>query len=65
MIKYGMGITLITFVDKYYEYSGALDVEDKRTYNWRVRIGVKSQLTKRTHTKSSTRRKYNKWVIGG
>jgi hypothetical protein len=29
MIKFGMGNTLLTFVDKYYEYSGDLDIEDR------------------------------------
>jgi hypothetical protein len=29
MIKFGMGNTLLTFVDKYYEYGGDLDVEDR------------------------------------
>jgi hypothetical protein len=30
MIKFGMGNTLLTVVDKYYEYGGNLDVEDTR-----------------------------------
>jgi hypothetical protein len=29
MIKFGMGNTLLTFLDKYYEYSGNRDVEDR------------------------------------
>jgi hypothetical protein len=29
MIKFGMGNTLLTFVDKYYKYGGDLDVEDR------------------------------------
>jgi hypothetical protein len=29
MIKFGMGNTLLTFVDKYYEYGGDLDIEDR------------------------------------
>jgi hypothetical protein len=29
MIKFGMGNTLLTFVDKYYEYGGNLDVKDR------------------------------------
>jgi hypothetical protein len=29
MIKFGMGNTLFTFVNKYYEYGGDLDVEDR------------------------------------
>jgi hypothetical protein len=29
MIKFGMGNTLLTFVDKYYEYGGNLNVEDR------------------------------------
>jgi hypothetical protein len=29
MIKFGMGNTPLTFVDKYYEYGGDLDVEDR------------------------------------
>jgi hypothetical protein len=29
MIKFGMGNTLLTFVDKYYEYGGYLDVDDR------------------------------------
>jgi hypothetical protein len=29
MIKFGMGNTLLTFVNKYYEYSSNLDVEDR------------------------------------
>jgi hypothetical protein len=29
MIKFGMGNTLLTFVDKYYEYGGNLDIEDR------------------------------------
>jgi hypothetical protein len=29
MIKFSMGNTLLTFVDKYYEYGGNLDVEDR------------------------------------
>jgi hypothetical protein len=29
MIKFGMGNTLLTFVDKYYEYGGNLDAEDR------------------------------------
>jgi hypothetical protein len=29
MIKFGMGNTLLTFVDKYYEYSGDLDIKDR------------------------------------
>jgi hypothetical protein len=29
MIKFGMGNTLLTFVNKYYEYGGNLDVEDR------------------------------------
>jgi hypothetical protein len=40
MIKIGIGNTLLTFIDKYYEYGGVLDVEDKRTHNWRVQISL-------------------------
>ena len=29
MIKFGMGATLLTFVDKYYEYDGSCDIEEK------------------------------------
>jgi hypothetical protein len=29
MIKFGMGNTLLTFVNKYYEYGSNLDVEDR------------------------------------
>jgi hypothetical protein len=29
MVRFGMGNTLITFVDKYYEYGGEADVEEK------------------------------------
>jgi hypothetical protein len=29
MIKFGMGNTLLTFVDKYYKYGGDLDIEDR------------------------------------
>jgi hypothetical protein len=29
MIKFGMGNTLLTFVDKYYEFGGDLDIEDR------------------------------------
>jgi hypothetical protein len=29
MIKFGMGNTLLTFVDKYYKHGGNLDVEDR------------------------------------
>lgn len=28
VIKFGMGKTLLTFVDKYYEYDGDMDAED-------------------------------------
>ena len=30
MVKFGMGNTLLTFIDKYYEYGGEEDVEEKR-----------------------------------
>jgi hypothetical protein len=29
MIKFGMGNTLLTFVNKYHKYGGNLDVEDR------------------------------------
>jgi hypothetical protein len=29
MIKFGMGHTLLTFVDKYYEIGGDVDVKDR------------------------------------
>jgi hypothetical protein len=29
MIAFGMGNTLLTFVDKYYEYDGESDIRDK------------------------------------
>ena len=29
MIRFGMGDTLLTFVDKYYEYGGEVNVEEK------------------------------------
>jgi hypothetical protein len=29
MIAFGMGNTLLTFIDKYYEYNGEQDIQDK------------------------------------
>ena len=29
MIRFGMGNTLLTFVDKYYEYGGEVNIEEK------------------------------------
>jgi hypothetical protein len=29
MIAFGMGNTLLTFVDKYYKYDGEQDIQDK------------------------------------
>ena len=45
MIKFGMGNTLLTFMDKYYEYGGDKNIENRGlTIGWWLQIGLACRL---------------------